>query len=169
MYNLDASTLIDLWDNYPIQNPVFEGLWDKFSDNVEAEIFVISDVAIKEVRDKILYDNIEQEIPKSAHFKNILDVIRVIEKEPVDLTMAQSIKDLLEIEEDNYGDGVGENDILIVAITQRTKTILVTNENRQPDLPQNKKKYKIPAVCNLLDVNVTNINLTELLHKPNLW
>lgn len=169
LYSFDASALIDLWDNYPIQNIVFEDLWDKFAENVENKIFVISDVAIEEVRNKILYDKITQDIPKSANFKDILNEIKVIKKENVDLVTVQKIHDLLEIVEDNYGEGVGENDIFIIAIAKRTQTILVNNEATQPNLPQNKSKYKIPAVCSLSGVNVESINLTELLHEPNLW
>lgn len=169
LYSFDASALVDLWDNYPIQNPVFENLWSKFTENVANEIFVISDVAIKEVRDKILYEKITQDIPKSVDFTNALNKIKVIKKENVDLVTAQEIKNLLEIEEDNYGEGVGENDIFIIAIAKRTQTILVNSEAKQPKPPKKKSKYRIPAVCNLSDVKVKNINLVELLHKQNLW
>ncbi len=95
--------------------------------------------------------------------------IKVYKKEVSDLTEAQSIKSLIEIEDDNYGEGVGENDIFIVAISKRTSSVLVCNEKRQPNLPINKSKYKIPAVCNLPEVAVKNINLTELLHNSSLW
>ncbi len=160
LYSFDASALIDLWDNYPIQNIVFKDLYDKFLENAKAGKFVISDVAIEEVRSKILYG-------QYVYFKRILDAMQVIKKTPSDLTEAQSIKGLLEIKEDNYGGGVGENDILIIAIAKRTQTVLVNNESRQPGLPQNKGNYKIPATCFL--VRVESINLAELLSRPNLW
>lgn len=170
LYNFDASAVIDLWDNYPIQNPVFKDLWDKFTENVENEIFVISDIAIKEVTSEIVYEKITKDMPRSVDFIKILSTISVFEKEPIDLTTAQDIKDLLEIDEDNYHkNGVGENDVLIIAITRRTQAILVSNESRQPNLPIDKSRYKIPAVCNLPEVKIRNINLTELLRQPNLW
>ncbi len=78
----------------------------------------------------------------------------------------------MEIEEDNYhGKGVGENDLLIIASAKRNNSILVTNEERQGDATKIKikAKFKIPAVCNLGEVNIKNINLAELLHLDSLW
>lgn len=161
MYSFDASAIIDLWDNYPFNNQVFKPLWDKFVENVENEIFVISDVALEEAKSKI----------NSKEFNRIVKNIKIYKKENMDLIEAQNIKSLLGIEEDNYGSGVGENDIFIIAISKRIQAVLVNNEQRQPNPQniQNKTKYKIPAVCNLNKVNVENINLTELLHLDVLW
>ncbi len=172
MYNFDASAMIDLWDNYPIQSPHFDPIWKWFSKQVENKNFVISDVAIQEVRQKILYDEIKKLLPKSIGFINILDEIIVLKKTSDDLIFAQTIKTLLEIEEDNYQvKGVGENDLLIIASAKRNNSILVTNEERQGDATKIKikAKFKIPAVCNLGEVNIKNINLAELLHLDSLW
>jgi hypothetical protein len=55
LYSFDASAMIYLWDNYPIQNPNFDSMWQWFFGQVVQENFVISDVAIKEVKQKIWY------------------------------------------------------------------------------------------------------------------
>ncbi|BAS68479.1 DUF4411 family protein [Bathymodiolus septemdierum thioautotrophic gill symbiont] len=159
MYNFDASAIVDLWDNYPFNNEVFKPLWGKFVENIEKKVFVISDIALNETKSKI----------DSNIFNGLVCDIKIYKKEVRDLTVAQSIKLSIEIEGDNYGEGVGENDIFIVAISKRIDAILVTNENRQPSLPQIKSKYKMPAVCGLQEVSVKSINLTELLHESPLW
>lgn len=171
MYSFDASAIVDLWDNYPIQNPHFKPVWDWFNIQVEQKNFVISEIALKEVKRKVLFDKITDKIPESSFFIRILDGIKVYGKVTDDLNAVQQIKALLGIQEDNYGVGVGENDLFIIANAKRNEHILVSNETRQPN-PQNiknKTKYKIPVVCNLNEVNVENINLAELLHLDALW
>ncbi len=54
-----------------------------------------------------------------------------------DLNKAEQIKQLLDIEEDNYGNGVDEADLLIVAIAFRKNATLITNESEQNILRQN--------------------------------
>lgn len=173
LYSFDASAIVDLWDNYPIQSPHFGSIWEWLSIHVKKENFVISDVAIEEVRRKVLYDGIQKAVPNSTDFIAILNKITVLKKVPEDLIFAQRIKALLEIEEDNYyhAKGVGENDLLIIANAKRNNSILVTNEERQGDATKIKikAKYKIPATCNIVGVNVENINLAELLHLDSLW
>jgi hypothetical protein len=159
LYSFDASSIVKLWDDYPIDNPVFSSLWQKFQENIDNGIFTISNVALKESKDKI----------DSSKFNQLVINITTYEQKVDDLRQTQQIKDLLNIVEDNYGIGVGENDIFIIVIAKRTNTILVNDEKRQNNLPQNKTKYKIPAVCNLSEVQLQNINLTELLNIKNLW
>lgn len=170
LYSFDASAMIYLWDNYPIQNPNFDSMWQWFFGQVAQENFVISDVAIKEVKQKILYSKLEKDIPESAVFIKILNTIIVHKKTPEDLKTVQTIKSTLKIEGEAYGKGVGENDLLIIANAKRQGAVLVTNEARQADLSQKQpRNYKIPAVCKLDGVNVEAINLTELLKLKILW
>ena len=174
MYSFDASAIVDLWDNYPIQNPHFAPMWDWFKTQVEQKVFCISDIALKEVKDKIIYKSeygsLEKDIPKSKLFIQALNTITLNKITADDLISVQHIKTLLDIQEDNYSTkGVGENDLLIIANAKNNGTILVTNENRQNNLPNIKAKYKMPAVCNLNEVNLKNKNLAELLHISDLW
>jgi predicted nucleic acid-binding protein len=172
LYNFDACAIIDLWDNYPIQSPHFNSVWEWFADHVNQKSFIISDIAIDEVKQKILYDGIQKAVPKSIELINILDNFTVVKKTASDLLMTQQIKKLLDIEEDGYHTkGVGENDLMIIANAKGNNAVLVTNEERQGDANKIKvkAKYKIPAVCNLNAVQVENINLAELLHIDSLW
>jgi len=82
---------------------------------------------------------------------------------PIGLLMAQEIKTLLGIVEEQYTKGVGENDLFIIAMAKETSTILVSEESRQNNLPALKSNYKIPAVCNMQEVQVECINFLELL------
>lgn len=101
----------------------------------------------------------------SKEFIEWIKDIVIVEDTIQDLYEAQRIKSLLEIEEEKYTkDGVGENDIFIIAIAKRLNSILVTNEKRQPNKGKIlKKNYKIPAVCDLQMVKVESINFRELL------
>lgn len=136
-----------------MNNPNLKLLWDWFEEKMGNTEFVISKRAFDEVKHKT-----------SPEFYEWFNSITVINDTIADLFEAQKIKDILEIEEDDYGKGVGENDILIVSIAKRLNTTLVSEERRQPNLGKKlKSSYKIPAVCKL--VNVECINFTELLRK----
>ena len=168
MYHFDASALVYFWDNYPIHRPMFNEVWQWFDAQVSNSTFQISDVALQQVKDKILYKtketSLEQDIPESKLFIQALNKIKVHNKTGNDLNKAEQIKQLLGIEEDNYGNGVDEADLLIVAIAFRESAILITNESEQERLPQNMKNCKMPAVCNLNSVNIDYIDLRGLLH-----
>ncbi len=171
LYSFDASAIVDLWDNYPIKNKHFTPLWEWFYEKVNAEIFVISDVAIAEVRQHILYDKLIADIPKAQLFLAILENIIIHKKTISDVRSVQKFKTFLGITEDNYhAKGVGENDFFIVASAKNNDMILVTNEAVQKDTNEinNKAKFKIPAVCNLSGVKVQSINLIKLLNIDNL-
>lgn len=154
LYSFDASSIIHLYDNYPMDNPNLEMLWDWFRDKMLNEDFVIPKRAFKEVIHKTPADFIEW-------FK----VIKKIDETLEDLTMVQNIKDLLEIEEDDYHvKGVDENDLIIISVSKRIVATLVQNE-KQLNLPILKKKYKIPSVCNLDEVKLENLDIAELLKR----
>ena len=57
--------------------------------------------------------------------------------------------------------------MFIIATSKETGAILVTEESRQKDLPEVKPNYKIPAVCNMPEVNVDCSCFVDLL-KPEL-
>lgn len=63
------------------------------------------------------------------------------------------IKNSLEITSNNYHKkGVGENDILIIATAKLNNHILITEEGYQKNSPQQKRKFKIPLVCQNIGV-----------------
>jgi hypothetical protein len=161
LYSFDASAIVDLWDDYPIDNPVFKPLWEKFSNNIDNRKFTISDIALKQAKDKI----------DSDIFNKLVQNIMVYQLETIDLNQSLFIKNLLNITIDGeyFGKGVDLKDIYIIAIAKRTRTILVNTESKQNTLPQIKANYKMPTVCNLSEIQVNNINLTELLNIKDLW
>jgi predicted nucleic acid-binding protein len=161
--------MIDLWVNYPIQNPHFDAIWDWFALRVENEDFVISAVVFKEIEDMILYGKVTDRIPEASKFISILNNFKVYEQTKQELMIALEIKQLLEIEEYNYGKGVGYNDLCIIANAKAINTILINNEAVQNTKPVEKKSYKIPAVCGMPEVGVTSLNLVELLNNNHLW
>lgn len=153
MYSFDASSMIHAWDNYPPSNLHFNSLWDWVAEQIENKEFSISKKALEEVSHKI---------PECGKWLNELH-IEVLALSPSALLTAQRIKTLLGIAEENYTNGVGENDLFIIAIAKETSTILISEEGRQNKLPQLKSNYKMPAVCAMPEVNVQCISFVELL------
>ena len=154
MQVFDASSMIYAWDNYPMRQ--FPGLWDWMASQVEEKQLVIPTVAFEEVEHKApdcgewLKDNNLEQLPISNAI----------------LQDAKRIKGLLGIVGDNYHpNGVGENDILIIATARAHCTELVSDERKQTALPQVLSKSKIPAVCDIAGVSVTCINFIEYIKR----
>ena len=152
MYTFDASSMLHAWDNYPIEN--FPPLWKWFSIQISAQQFSIPTVALDEVAEKSpecgewLRGNGIQHLPLTNEI----------------LQQAAMIKNLLGIDQDNYHPkGVGENDLLIIATAKAANLPLVSDEGRQFQLPDLMRKYKIPAVCDLPQVDVNCIQFIKLI------
>lgn len=129
MQAFDASSMIHAWDHYP--EGQFPGLWTWMGEQVESGQFVMSKVAFEQVDDKV---------PECAkRLKE--DAIQLLPTTNDTLWNALMINGLLGIENDQYGTGVGEKDILIIASAKEHGQELVSNENRQNNLPGNMKNY----------------------------
>ena len=153
MYSFDASSMIHAWDNYPPENPHFDSLWQWFSEQIDNKNFCISAKALKEVGHKI---------PECGDWlKN--NNIEVHPLTATSLAMAQEIKTLLGIVEEQYTKGVGEKDLLIISIAKENETTLVSDESRQNKLPVLKSNYKIPAVCDMPEINIECVSFLDLL------
>lgn len=154
MLVFDTSSMIYAWDNYPANQ--FPPLWEWMSEEITAGQIVMPQVA---------FDEVAQKSPDCATWLRkqnlqLLDVSDAI------IRQAMSINALLEIKDDKYfGNGVGENDILIIATAKIMSIPLVTDESRQTNLPKVKGRYKIPAVCGLPEVGVTCNNFIEIVKK----
>jgi predicted nucleic acid-binding protein len=133
----DASSMIYAWDNYP--NNQFPGLWKWLGTQVNQHQLLMSQVAFMEVQHKTP-DCAEW---LQSHNLGQLQIANSI------LQDARRIKNLLGIVGDQYGSGVGENDLFIIATAKQHNAELVSDENRQNNLPGLLKNYKIPAVCEL--------------------
>jgi hypothetical protein len=142
----DASAIIDAWGDYPLSQ--FPQFWSWMGSEFGAGASCLCIVASDEVRDRDpdCHEWLREHCPR---FETIDD--RIIRR-------ANAIKAQLGIDGEEYHPlGVGENDILIIAHAQVTNRRLVSHEARQPTLPQNTKKYKIPAVCALVGVTCERV------------
>lgn len=148
----DASSMIYAWDNYPIGQ--FPGLWEWMAGQIESQQLVMPSVAFGEVSHKT---------PECGEWLKDNDLER-LEINNAILQDAKRIKGLLGIRDDNYHPkGVGENDILIIATARQHGAELVSDEERQTNLPQVSSKRKIPAVCAMQTVSVSCINFIEYI------
>lgn len=84
------------------------------------------------------------------------------------LTDALRIKKLLGIQGELFGSGVGENDLFIVATARAHGADILTDEARQPSLPVDRRKFKIPAVCALPEVQVRSWNFVEFIKRSQV-
>ena len=150
MQVLDSSSALHAWDNYPIEQ--FPPLWAWLAQRVTLSELSISEVALKEVRHKSPECATWQQIP-------VLPMTQAI------LMDALRIKALLQIEEEQYGSGVGENDLFIIATARAHAAELLTDEARQPNLPKQLRRYKIPAVCALPEVQVVCLSFLEYFRR----
>lgn len=156
MQVLDASSIIYGWDNYPINQ--FPPFWEWIESQIENGNLSIPQVAFREVQQKTpdCSDWLQE---KSIHIHPMSNAI---------LSQSLAIKNLLGISSDDYHvRGVGENDILIISTAKINGLELITNEEKQLTLPQNLKKYKIPAVCNMSSISVANKDFVEYIKQSN--
>jgi len=145
----DASSMIYAWDNYPESQ--FPPLWEWLGREVTARRIVMSSLALDEVRHKA---------PECAEWL-LNHGIEQLSMGSQELLEAARIKGLLGIRNDNYHPkGVDENDLFIIATCKLRNLPLVSNEERQTNLPQMPAKMKIPAVC---DLGAVGVQCTDFL------
>lgn len=151
---LDASAIIYAWDNYP--HPQFPGLWVWLGHEIQTGALTIPVVALEEVAHMA---------PDCAQWLKGAGILRLSITEPVAM-LALSIKLAIGVDGDNYHPkGVDENDLLIIAATKHKNAELVTNEARQFGAQAEKRKYKIPAVCDMNEVGVIHMSFLEYIQK----
>lgn len=156
MQVFDASSMIYAWDNYPIRQ--IPGLWEWMATQIENEDLVIPSVAFEEV---------EHKLPECAEWLKEKEIKRLSITNAI-LHDANRIKGLIGVVGDNYHPkGVDENDLLIIAAASANGCELVSNEDRQPTLPTEPRKVKIPAVCNMPSVSVRCINFLDYIKQSD--
>lgn len=156
MQVFDASSALYAWDNYPVQQ--FPPLWAWLASQITSRSLTIASVALKEVGHK----SPECAAWLKAQQISVLPITQAI------LLDALRIKNLLGIEDDLYGSGVGENDLYIVATARAHGAELLTDERRQLDLPHSRRSYKIPAVCAMAEVQVHSLNFVEFFKRSQM-
>lgn len=151
MLALDASSIVYAWDNYPIAQ--FPRLWEWMGNEIATHQISMLSIAYNETCNVspncgawLAAQGIQKDQPSSQI-----------------LAKALQIKNALGITGDQYGSGVGENDIMIIAHAHCKGLSLISNESKQPSPPANKLKLKIPSVCQLPTANVTCMDFLEYL------
>ena len=140
---IDASSMIWAWDNYPIGQ--IPNLWAWLEEEVGTGELIIPAPAFAEVNHKV---------PACGTWleENGCNVVQVSND------IAQSavqIQALLGIANDNYHPkGVDGNDVFVISTARTLELPLLSDENRQQTLPPDRRRYKIPAVCGIAEVNV---------------
>jgi len=154
MLAFDASSMIHAWDSYPVKQ--FPGLWEWMAVQVGEKNLVMPSVALKEVADKT--PDCRKWL-KSNGIKE-LEITNVIIQD------ALRIKGLLGIAGGGYHpNGVGENDLFIIATARAHRVELVSNEARQNNPPQKPAKSKIPLVCAMQEVDVSCIDFIDYIKR----
>ena len=156
MQVFDASSMIYAWDNYPIRQ--FPPLWSWIASQITLKQLVMPVVAFDEVAGKT---------PECGEWlkDNGIELLQITNEI---LRDAMAFKGLLGIVNDEYHPkGVGENDLLIIASAKAHGAELVSDEEKQPTLPDVMAKKKIPAVCVMADVGVPCMNFIEYIKTSN--
>lgn len=150
---IDASSIVHAWDNYPIEN--FPTFWNWINGEFSETRLIIP---------KVAFDEVGHVSPQCCQWLRDKSVLKQDVSSSI-AARAQKVKQLLGIASDNYGTGVDENDIIIIATAKVLGRPLVSNEGRQSSIPKNIKNSKIPTVCAMIDVGVQCLNVAEYIRQ----
>ena len=153
----DASSMISAWDNYPLE--LFPGLWKWLGHRVATREIRLPRPALDEVGHKA--EDCVEWLDTQKH--SVINMNNEI------VGHAFRFKGLLKIENDAFDpDGVDENDLLIIASALVHKQDLVSDEAEQFTRPKNLRKFKIPAVCKLGQINVTQYSFLSYIKRAGV-
>lgn len=145
-YCIDASAIIFAWEvGYP--RDIFPSLWPQLAEH-RTDMMLI----------KPIYDQIDptKSLLRMWMVDNGFDSI------PID----GEVEELSLLLEKEYqvrekSEGADGKDIKLIAYAKINNKIVVTEEGKQPDKPEKKCNYKIPAICD--EQKVKCINFIEMI------
>lgn len=147
IYSLDASSLIEAYHNYPIDN--FPSLWDELEQLIKSDRLKMPEVAFDEVKDK--------ELKKWCEEKQLKSYIRVT-IDQIDQNKVQALTPKLV----NPNTGESGGDPWVIALAQDIQDCIVVTQEK---FSRNEDRPKIPNVCK--DLGIECINLLELIKREN--
>lgn len=156
MQAFDASAIIYAWDNYPLTQ--FPGMWQWIAVKLADHSIVMPSVALVEVG---------HVSPDCARWLENNEIYTLAVTDTI-LQYAVHLKKSLGIIGDQYGGGVDENDLMIIATARTAQIRLISNEATQPGRPKMMANYKIPAVCAMADVRVDCISFVEFVKQSKV-
>ena len=142
-YCIDANILLTGWRKNGSNSycpDVFPTLWDRLLGHKKQIIL------IKPMYDEICGQSDQDDIAKwtSQNFSP-LPVTDKVKSEYLKLTNTYETKE--------SGSGANSNDMLLITYAKLTDNTVVTFENKQPNEPGEKSRYRIPLICKKEKVN----------------
>ncbi len=147
---IDASSWLEAWQRYPMRQ--FPKLWEWLSEEIENGNMQTIKVMHKEVKHKI---------DEYAEWLDENNVAYPRVREDDVLARGIEIKNKAGITTDikDNKKGIDDNDLELIAVASLSDKKVVTEEKVQKlgkGTKSNSRNYKIPLVCQLNNVDVTN-------------
>ena len=143
---IDASSILRVWNACPPE--AHPDLWAWIAKRIAARNFQIIDAIDAEVKVAV----------PECHAWLHASGINVISTEGRIELRASEIAASLGIVGNNYGDGVGWNDLLLIAAAEEINARVVSEEGRQKeDARREGWNCKIPAVCEMLGISCVSL------------
>ncbi len=161
-YCVDANIFITSWNTaYPIQ--VFPSLWQQISKH-RSNIILIKPVfdeidPISPSDQRLAKNERQDKYPLRVWMENNQFAATLI----TDATNSISLNLEKDYETNNNPKGANQNDITLIAYAKSEDKIVVTFEEKQPQLPGKKCNYKIPLICD--EQQVECISFVEMLSR----
>lgn len=147
IYSLDASSLIEAYHNYPIDN--FPSLWAELEQLIKSDRLKMPELVFDEVKDK--------ELKKWCEEKQLKSYIRVT-IDQIDQNKVQALTPKLV----NPNTGESGGDPWVIALAQDIQDCIVVTQEK---FSRNEDRPKIPNVCK--DLGIECINLLGLIKREN--
>lgn len=164
-YCVDSSVFITAWyKQYPPR--IFKPLWDLIAQHNEKLVLL-----------KPIFDEIEpmtsDDRKRPLKLKQERFALRLwleTNRFPVMEVSHDMNCESLRLEKEyqirNFGKGANQNDVMLIACAKLLDMTVVTFEEVQTTLPAEKRRYKIPAICN--EQNVRCIDFVTMLDELNI-